>query len=224
MIKIFRKHLLAIAMLVAGSGFTALVPLPQAIQKGLDLFYSDPSQAKIHIVFNQPGYAPGDTAFFKAYLFSAAGPEPVMGKNLLNIKLANANGQTVFYNRILVLNGTAINQLVLPDTLSGRYTLVAYTDVMAESNLSLQYFQREFIVAASKQTLTQSAGPVRIFIEGGAFVAGFPNTVVATGLNPGDSGSIVNGDKSLVVKFKVSASGFAKFQFTPQKSGAYYLK
>ncbi len=222
--KTFGKHLLAITLLVTALAFTVVVSLPQAIQQGLDRFYSDPSQARIHLVFNQPGYAPGDTAFFKAYLLKAADPEPVKGKNVLNIKLADANGQTVFYNRILVQDGTAVNQLVLPDTLGGRYTLVAYTDVMAESDPGPLYFQREFIVAASKQTLTRSIGPAAIFIEGGKFVAGFRNTLVVSGLNPGDSGSIVDGDNATIVKFKVSTSGLGKFQLTPELSRAYYLK
>ncbi len=215
------KFLLALSILCTAFGFAFLATLPARIQEGLDRFYSDPGQSKLHIIFNQPGYAPGDTAFFKAYLFTAGESNLVKGRNILNIHLTDTTGQSVFYNRVLVNDGSASNQLMLPDTLrGGSYSLIAFTDAMPESRSS---FRREFVVTTSKQVVSGNASTVGVFVEGGNFVVGFPNTLVVTGLTAGDSALVVDANNSAVATVKASASGLGQFRITPERSRSYFL-
>lgn len=215
------KYLFALLISFAAFGFAFFETLPELIQEGLDRFYSDAGQTKLHIIFNQPGYAPGDTAFFKAYLFTAAKSNAVKGKKILNIHLTDTTGQSVFYNRVLVNDGSASNQLVLPDTLrGGSYSLIAYTDAMLESQV---YFRREFVVSTSKQVVSGNTSVIRAFVEGGNFVAGLPNKLVVTGLAAGDSARVVNSDNATVATVKASESGCGQFHITPERSRSYFI-
>lgn len=122
---------------------------------------------KIFIVFNQPKFAAGDTAFFRGHLMSGD-LKAVAGKKIVNLKLFTPDNEEVLYNRVVFQNGSCANQLVLPGQLSpGVYSLVVYAD------RSSSLYQIPFLIAGEKeidisgitQNVQNSTKPFRVIID-----------------------------------------------------------
>lgn len=76
------------------------------------------------VVFSQPQYAPGDTAFFMGYL-PADALQSIGKKQVVNIKLLGVNNALILQERVLFVDGVGANQLILPQTLDpGIYQLI----------------------------------------------------------------------------------------------------
>jgi hypothetical protein len=205
--------------------FTQQANIRGIIQAALIDFYKNSHQAKVHIIFNQPSYTPGDTAFFKAHLISAGHLLPLKGKNIINLRLYNAAQHLVLHNRILVQDGAGANQLILPDSLNpGGYLLIAYSDTMDESTPDSLFFRRILTVTGANTFISASKSPVQIFPEGGNFLEGFPNAIVVTGLEKGDSVRVMDSLEETVTSFRVSESGMGRFNITPKKHLSYFIE
>ena len=76
--------------------------------------HSAPTAHRLHITFNQPGYMPGDTAFFRGYLLDDGSLEYIHGMNVVNFKLLDRESKTVLFDRVLFFDGVGINQIVFP--------------------------------------------------------------------------------------------------------------
>ncbi|MEO9477360.1 MAG: hypothetical protein ABJG41_17575 [Cyclobacteriaceae bacterium] len=91
---------------------------------------SSQSDSRIYLSFNQPKYAVGDTAYFKAYYLSAKNRK-VPGKVILSFDLIDAEGRSVVHFRFNVFDGIGQNQFAIPDSLSsGYFNAVVYTKSM----------------------------------------------------------------------------------------------
>ncbi len=82
----------------------------------------------IFIVFSQPQYAPGDTAYFAGYLL--AGENQVAGnKQIVSIKLLGPNKEIIHHGRVLFQDGTGNSQIIIPhNSKSGVYQIVSYVE------------------------------------------------------------------------------------------------
>lgn len=85
-------------------------------------------------VFNQPTYAPGDTAFFSAYFTPGVKKETVK-KQIVRASLVDSRGEIVLTERFLFENGIGIGQLLLPkDLQQTTYHLLLFVETGKISN------------------------------------------------------------------------------------------
>src|SRR5579859_721689 len=107
-----------------------LVLLSQKLQ---DFNTTNPASI-VHLVFNQSKYAPGDTAFFSAYLVTQDFL-PVKGRRIFTLELVNQKGQQEQVTNFTVTNGNGYNQIVLPrSTAEGKYQLTVRSQLSDQSD------------------------------------------------------------------------------------------
>jgi len=115
------------------------------------------SSVKLYFVFNQPEFAAGDTAFFKAYLLVDNQLVQVAGNKVMNIALYKEHKQ-VLLQRIYVQKGNMTGYISLPPNIeSGMYTWNA--------ELNGAVFESKFIVAGDRgptieETITNNSSAV----------------------------------------------------------------
>lgn len=64
------------------------------------------------LIFNQPKYVPGDTAYFNGYM--PQGYQMINKSHVVSIKLIGRNNEIVSYERFLFLNGVVSAQIIIP--------------------------------------------------------------------------------------------------------------
>ena len=85
---------------------------------------------KLHLIFNQDKFSPGDTAYFKSY-FLSEDLRGVPGNQLIELHLIDASGYSVLNLKCAVPNGIGKNQFVIPPTLKqGFYVVTVYSSWM----------------------------------------------------------------------------------------------
>lgn len=183
-------------------------------------------QNKLHLSFNQPAYAAGDTAFFKAYLLSD-NLTPIRGKQIMNLAVIDANGQARIRQAYRIDDGATVNQIVIPkDVAPGIYRLVAYTNWMKNFSSKL-YFNTLLTVAGESQFEYASDAPVKIelFPEGGNLIAQAPNKVVAVATKNGKpatvEGRVVDESGTEIARFTCDKNGLASFELKPERQVQY---
>ncbi|MCW5909597.1 MAG: hypothetical protein KIT62_00905 [Cyclobacteriaceae bacterium] len=86
------------------------------------------------MIFNQPQYAVGDTAYF-----SVAVPDKriARAKTVLTLRLKDGRGDTFFYKRIILTNGFGWSYLRFPDQMTkGIYTMAIIPETSQEGEAS----------------------------------------------------------------------------------------
>src|SRR5258705_10637396 len=105
-------------------------PNGAALTQKFDAYQSTWPRTKVHLVFNQDKFSPGDTAYFKVY-FLNEDLTGVAGKQLIDLNLVDSRGESKLHFMVNVNNGLGYNQLAIPDTLpAGVYLVTAYSSWM----------------------------------------------------------------------------------------------
>ena len=121
------------------------------LQQKLNLFYQRHIPVALHLTFNQPRYTAGDTAYYRVDFFTADHQYPVEGRQIINVSLLDGMGNVLRDSRVLLKDGSASNQILLPSNLSpGKYSVVAYHEVMKNHDRSL-FFQRPLWISGPTQ-------------------------------------------------------------------------
>lgn len=208
--------------MVALMGFSRQFDFTATLQQKLRLYYQRHIPVKIHLTFNQPKYAPGDTAYYKVNFFTANSFKPVSGRQIMNVNLIDGRGEVAHHAKLLLNDGVGFNQIPLPESIKpGRYSVVAFDEVMKDYDPSL-FFQCPFWIS----------GPVRIeervekneihfYPEGGHFIASITNKVVVEG-PPDSSGAIISDDGREIASFILDPQGSGLFFLTPRKGEKYF--
>ncbi len=188
-------------------------------------YHAKYSQVRVHLEFNQPKYAPGDTAFFKAYFLSYQF-QPIKGSHFITVRVLDDEGNRVHLQNVKVLDGKSSNQLIFPKTLvPGTYAIEAYNDWM--KNFSDKFYFRKRMVLAARRQLAKQVEPARdtiaIYPEGGFLVTGVPNAVLVTSTRKG-RGEVVTSSQTTVASFEIGPNGFARVSFTPEAGTSYVAK
>jgi hypothetical protein len=98
-------------------------------------------------VFNQPQYAPGDTAYFTGYLLQKN--QPRGGKVIVSIKLLGPAKEILHHGRVLFQEGIGISQIIIPNTIQpGSYQFVSYVET--NSTKENPVFNFSYLVISSK--------------------------------------------------------------------------
>src|SRR5687768_12541271 len=111
------------------------------LQEKLKRYYERHVPVKIHLTFSQQRYVPGDTAFYRIHFFTSDNFLPVDGRHILTVVLLDNEGTMVHEAKILLTGGEANNHIPIPvDAAPGRYTVIAFNEVMKEYDPTL-FFQ-----------------------------------------------------------------------------------
>jgi hypothetical protein len=185
-----------------------------------------PSQ-HIYVHFDKQAYVAGDTAWFKAYLYSNYAPSTA-STNFF-IELIDEKGNHISSKRLPVFEGTALGNFDLPANLrEAVYVVRAYTKWSANIGPSF-IFKKALPVFNPAMPLTMAASTkinFEFFPEGGSLVSGLPNNIAFR----------VKDERSVPVKIIADLmdsknnkiGNFAKdqsegiFSFTPLPKEKYY--
>jgi hypothetical protein len=102
------------------------------ITAAADSFRNSHPVEKLYVQFDKPYYTPGDTIWFKAYLFNASFLGPSKNSGILYIELANDSNKVIKRMMLPVANGLSWGDIALDakEITQGSYVLRAYTNWM----------------------------------------------------------------------------------------------
>jgi hypothetical protein len=116
--------LLIFNFLFSYSLFAQSDPAHAILSRGLKEYYSE----SIHLTFNQPKYAAGDTIYFTGILLDRKKHKLIGGRRIGNVFLADKSGN-ILHERILFRDGLCNGHLVVPIKMTpGLHRVVAFTD------------------------------------------------------------------------------------------------
>jgi hypothetical protein len=182
-------------------------------------YHDAPARTRIHLIFNQPVYSPGDTAFFKGY-FLTHQLNKVEGKQLLHFNLVDAEGKSRLHFMFYSIDGNAQNQFVVPATIPpGIYLVTAHSNWAKE--VDEIGFKKELRIVARNKVLVSEEKLIAVHPEGGHLIAGIPNHVIINTRRLGATVAIVNSSGNEVVRAVTNELGNASAMFTPVANETY---
>lgn len=103
-----------------------------AFAKNIRTFDDFYTQEKVYLHLDNNGYLPGETVWFKAYVFRASTLLPTDASSVLHVELLSPHGQVLDSKTLPVLNGRTYGDFKLDKDIcsSGFYEIRAYTRAM----------------------------------------------------------------------------------------------
>ncbi len=107
---------------------------------------------KLYLQFDKPYYAPGDTVWFKAWLFNAAAFTPSGKSGILYVDIANDSNKVVKQYKLPVVSGLSWGNIWLDERefSPGFYTIRAYTNWMRNFGGD-GFFYKSFSVSSGNE-------------------------------------------------------------------------
>jgi hypothetical protein len=185
-------------------------------------------RTKLDLYFDQPKYSPGDTAHVRTLYVTAADFKAVEGRQIIYLNFFDQLGARVFTSRLLVINGLASNDLLIPNSLNpGIYTLVAYSDWMKNMDSSL-FFRRTFIVTGPQLLIPDPQKTdkevVEFYPEGGSMVSGIENNVVVRIPLEFRNDHVIIRSGAEEISVKPDQEGLASVNLTPKQDASLVLE
>lgn len=217
------SYLLSLVILVSASFSHLHGQIYDSVLKVLDTRYP---QEKIYVHFDRAYYNPGETIWFKAYLFAANLPSNI--SKTVYADLIDESGKVIERKISPVVMSSAAAAFDLPATLTSSTIYVrVYTDWMLNFDSSFLY-HKAIPVLQEKKTAKQSAPKnfLQFFPESGDLVQTVTSRVAfkATdihGLPYAVSGNIVDSKGKQVTTFKSIHDGMGYFTLTPVAGETY---
>ena len=174
-------------------------------------------------------YIAGETAWYKAYLYSDYQPDTI--SSVLYVELANGNGDIITRSVVPVLFGTASGHVDIPDSLfAGYYQLRSYSPTMLNIDSGFINTQRVFIYGRKpeKPVITEKKIRLEFFPEGGTLFTGVSNFIAykATdekGLPINVSATLLNERNETVTTFSSYHDGMGIIELTPMPGEKYVV-
>jgi hypothetical protein len=187
-------------------------------------YYDHRKPVYLHLFFNQPYYAPGDTAYFRVAFLDAATLLPLKGFHVINLDVVQPDGRVIKHQEFRIRDGWGNNQLVItPDLKPGLYRIYAYNNWMKNFGIG-RFYQGELMVSATSRFQRQPrVSEIHIGAEGGKLVAGVQNRLVVAGPVHGVL-EILNDNNQILVRQPADSSGLSTLFFTPPAAGDYTLR
>jgi len=184
---------------------------------------------KTYLHFDRDNYLAGETAWFKAYLYSDYQPDTI--STSLYVELLNESAVVISRKVLPVFLGGTSGQFELPDSLStGSYLVRAYTSTMLNGNADFIYKRSLFIYGKKAQALRPGEKMTRLefFPEGGNFVNGLSTTIAfkatdENGLPLVVSGQVKNESGKELASFSSYHDGMGMFELTPAGNEKYFV-
>lgn len=187
---------------------------------------------KAYLHFDRENYIAGETAWFKAYLYSNYSPDLL--STTLYVELVNESSVIIDRKIVPVFWGSASGQIEIPDSLpTGSYFIRAYSATMLNQPADFIFKRNVFIYGKNNNpdVTTAASNKVRLefFPEGGNLVNGFVNAVAfkATnekGLPINITGSLYNDKNMALANLSCYHDGMGMIEFTPVINEKYFVK
>lgn len=184
---------------------------------------------KVYLHFDRENYVAGETAWFKAYLYSDYLPDTI--STSLYVELVNEDRTVISKVSGPVFLAASNGQLELPDTLrTGMYSVRAYTPYMAKHSPDF-IFKKGIYIHGKKISNAAAPGSVKtridFFPEGGNLVTGFANTIAFKAVNENGipvpvKGVVKNSKGEEVASFSDYHDGMGMFELSPVAGEKYY--
>ena len=184
---------------------------------------------KVHLHFDRDNYIAGETAWFKAYLYSDFLPDTI--STVLYVELSDASSAIITKKVLPVLLGSTNGQFELPDSLStGNYLITAWSPTMLNNSNELVFRKRVFIYGKSRSVASQKKEEkklhIQFFPEGGNLVTGYTNVIAfkitdEKGLPLAGRGIITDDKNKQVTTFSTYHDGMGMFELNPESSKKY---
>ncbi len=204
----------------------------QNIENSINLYGINFPQEKIHIHFDKESYLPGETIWFKAYLFE----DNLPSERSTNFYAAiyDDKGKLIKQQISPVFMGSTDGHFDIPDTLSsGQLICRAYTSWMLNFDTTMLYSQSIKLVNVNnndKAPAINKTVNLGFYPEGGDIIEGTVNTVAFkanynNGLPFFINGAIKNQESGEVLLPLVTEhEGMGKFNIDVQPGNKYYAE
>jgi len=193
---------------------------------------------KIYLHFDRDNYLAGESAWFKAYLYSDFQPDTI--STTLYVELMSDSVTVLSRLTLPVYLGCSNGQFDLPDTLvSGQYIIRAYTATLlnqppGQTAGDVPFLYLHPLLVFGKKSTTPVAPRekklrIEFFPEGGNFVTGLTNSVAFKitneyGLPVSADGYVENEKGERVAELKSYHDGMGVFDIMPEPASRYFAK
>ena len=196
----------------------------QKLDSMMNIYANSYPQEKVHIHFDKNIYNPGETIWFKAYIFTGADPSP-FSRNFYT-ELSDGDGNILERKVSPIMESTTAGSYDLPKTLKSRHLhFRAYTTWMTNFDTAF-YFEKDIRIYDKKVDSGIVAIPrqarIQFFPEGGDLITGLESMVAFKtndqyGLPVTVKGTVVDGKGKELLTFTSEHDGMGKFLLTPEK-------
>jgi hypothetical protein len=199
----------------------------QQLDSIMNIYANNYPQEKVYVQFDKKIYNPGETLWFKAYIFTGADPS-LFSKNFYT-ELSDADGHIIERKVSPIMEATSAGNYDLPKTVKSRHLhFRAYTTWMTNFDTAF-YFEKDIKIYDKKLDSATVAGipppqgaRIQFFPEGGDLVAGVESTVAFKandqyGLPVKVKGVLQDGKGKELLSFSSVHDGMGRFILTPDK-------
>jgi len=191
------------------------------LQEKYDNYMHKYPVVNLNLLFDQPAFAPGDTAFFRAWYLDD-NLQGIRGEHIVTLDLLNGGGKTSHRMRFKVKNGIGYGQIIFEKNFPpGIYEFVGYTDWM--KNFGQEFFYRKRLSVVSRVQFEEGndhESRIKFYPEGGNFVGAIANSMTVVG-PPSTAFAIVNQAGEEVTSVSLDSSGLGSFVMTPELGQRY---
>lgn len=204
----------------------------QQIDSMINVYGERFPQEKVHIHFDKAVYNPGETIWFKAYLFSGLLPSAI-SHNFYTELIDPTTGKVLQRKITPIFEGTTAGSFDLPLALSNTNIIFkAYTTWMLNFDSAFVYRKNIRIVnknTVADKTPADNKTSLKFFPEGGDMVAELSNPVAFKavdryGFPVGVKGVVKNAKGVEVASFSSLHDGMGKFELEPAANTTYYAE
>ncbi len=187
----------------------------------------------IHLHLDKEIYLPGETIWFKAYVFPKNGAATTSTNFYAGIY--NPEGKLLSKKHYPLFGGTCNGEFEIPDSLSySALQLIVFTKNSLGNDSSnfytriIKLYQKKEVEKEGFLVLEEST-LLEFFSEGGTMVSGIPNYVGIKASNNNHSPISVNAaiieniSNKIIDSVNILADGLGKFQFTPENGKKYHI-
>jgi len=204
----------------------------QSIGNTINLYGTNFPQEKIYIHFDKEAYLPGETVWFKAYLFE----ENLPSSRSTNFYAAlyDEEGELIQQHTSPIFNSTTDGHFTIPDSLGSKQLICrAYTTWMLNFDTSFLFTKAIRLInskAKSEDDKTVKKVSLQFFPEGGDIIEGTRNTIAFkanydNGLPFEVNGSIKKqGTGEVVMPIKAEHNGMGRFDIEVQANEKFYVE
>lgn len=188
---------------------------------------------KVHLHFDKPYYASGDTVYFKAYVTLGERHQLSDLSGVLHVDLINPANKIEQAVKLQLANGLAWGDFTLPDTLpAGNYRIRAYTRWMLNED---NYFEQVIpigsvhqlkIPESSTAKAVNSKPDIQFLPEGGNMVVGVRSKIAfkatdGKGLGMNVKCSVTDNTGKVAGEFTSAHLGMGYFELKPEEGKTY---
>ena len=189
-------------------------------------------QEKLYLQFDKSAYNPGETIWFKAYLFASNYPSEI--SKTIYAELVDDKGKVLQKKSAPVFRYGAAAAFDLPADLNSNVVYVrAYTRWMLNFDSSFIFVKGFPVSSFSKKQpnrqVVQPASALQFFPEGGDLVEGIESRVAFKGIDQSGypisfNGDILDGSGKKITVIKPAHDGMGSFKLTPEAGQQYVAK